>query len=218
MKWGIIGTGGHSKVVLEAIKSFGHYVQVTCFSKALPNHPFFLPYPIVLDEEKMIHLHENTIDSWHVAIGDISIREKKLEQLEQNKLIISSIIHKNSIVSPSATIDEGTFVNAGAVVNASTRIGRGCIINTSASIDHDCMIGDFVNIGPGSRLAGHVSVGTKTEIGTGVSVAPHVKIGKGCIIGIGSVVVKNIPDFSLAYGVPAQVIKLLEDKQCKKTI
>lgn len=75
------------------------------------------------------------------------------------------------------------------------------------------MIGDFVNIGPGSRLAGHVSVGAKTELGTGVSVAPHVKIGKGCIIGIGSVVVKNIPDYSLAYGVPAQVIKSLEDKQ-----
>ncbi|MEK4539207.1 MULTISPECIES: acetyltransferase [Peribacillus] len=213
MKWGIIGTGGHSKVVLEAIKSYGHYVQVTCFSRELPDHPFFLSYPIVLDAEKMIHLHETFIDSWHVAIGDITIREKKLKQLEQKKLITPSIIHTNSIVSPSATIDEGTFVNAGAVVNASAKIGRGCIINTSTSIDHDCMIGDFVNIGPGSRLAGHVSVGAKTELGTGVSVAPHVKIGKGCIIGIGSVVVKNIPDYSLAYGVPAQVIKSLEDKQ-----
>ncbi|PEF38297.1 transferase [Bacillus sp. AFS094228] len=209
MKWGIIGTGGHSKVVLEAIKSCNQNIQVTFFSKVKPDHSFFIPYTFFLDQEELIKLHEGTIDVWHVAIGDITTREKKLEQLTQNNLLIPTIFHVNSIVSPSATVGEGTFVNAGGVINASVKIGRGCIVNTSASVDHDCMIDEFVNIGPGSRLAGHVSVGKQSELGTGVIVLPNVKIGKGCIIGAGSVVVENIPDYSLAYGVPAKIIKNL---------
>jgi acetyltransferase-like isoleucine patch superfamily enzyme len=40
-----------------------------------------------------------------------------------------------------------------------------------------------------------------------------VKIGKGCIIGAGSLVNKNIPDFSIAVGVPAKRVKKREPAQ-----
>jgi len=212
MHWGIIGSGGHGKVVLEAIKSFYPDSQVTFFSKDLPEHSFFHPYRIIADHEDMIKLYEHSIDSWHVAIGDIITREKKIHQLKKQKLVIAPIFHTHSIVSPTASVDEGTLINAGAVINASAIIGRGCIINTSASIDHDCIINDFVNIGPGCHLAGNVIVGEKSDLGIGVAAVPSVRIGKGCIIGAGSIVIKDIPDFSLAYGVPAKVIKNLEKR------
>lgn len=40
-----------------------------------------------------------------------------------------------------------------------------------------------------------------------------VKIGKGCTIGAGSVVTRDIPDFSIAVGTPAKVIKILEGEE-----
>lgn len=40
-----------------------------------------------------------------------------------------------------------------------------------------------------------------------------VNIGKGCTIGAGSVVTRDIPDFSVAVGVPAKVVKTLQGEE-----
>lgn len=47
-------------------------------------------------------------------------------------------------------------------------------------------------------------------IGEGVSVLPGVTIGFGCIIGAMSVVTKSIPDYCIAVGVPAKVVKIYD--------
>ena len=46
--------------------------------------------------------------------------------------------------------------------------------------------------------------------GANVSVMPGVKIGNGCVMGAGSVVTKDVPDNSLVTGVPAKVIKVID--------
>lgn len=60
-------------------------------------------------------------------------------------------------------------------------------------------IGDFI-------LTGKIVVGANTYIGTRSIILPGVTIGKNCIIGAGSVVSKDIPDYSVAVGVPARVV------------
>lgn len=52
-------------------------------------------------------------------------------------------------------------------------------------------------------------------IGANVTILNGVTIGEGCIIGAGSVVTRDIPDNSIAYGVPCKVHRRL-DKQCEK--
>ncbi len=50
------------------------------------------------------------------------------------------------------------------------------------------------------------------HIGIGSIIMPGVTIGKGAIIGAGAVVTKDIPDYCIAVGVPAKVIKKLGEK------
>ena len=52
----------------------------------------------------------------------------------------------------------------------------------------------------------HVEIGDGSWIGENVCIL-GVKIGKNCVIGANSVVTKNIPDYSIAVGSPAVVIK-----------
>ena len=52
-----------------------------------------------------------------------------------------------------------------------------------------------------------VSIGDNTWIGEGVVIMPGVTIGKGCVIGAHSIVNKSIPDYSVAVGSPAKVVK-----------
>lgn len=56
-----------------------------------------------------------------------------------------------------------------------------------------------------------ITVGDNVWIGAGVSVLPGVKIGDNCVIGAGSVVVKDIPPYSLAVGNPCKVIKTIKE-------
>lgn len=56
-----------------------------------------------------------------------------------------------------------------------------------------------------------ISVGNDVYIGTNVIILPGVTIGNNVVIGAGAVVSKDIPDNSVAVGVPARVIKTADE-------
>ncbi|MDD5331737.1 MAG: acyltransferase [Candidatus Nanoarchaeia archaeon] len=60
-----------------------------------------------------------------------------------------------------------------------------------------------------------VVIGEGTWIGTNVTILPGVKIGKCCVIGANSLVTKDIPEYSIAIGIPAKPIKNLKDENNK---
>lgn len=51
-----------------------------------------------------------------------------------------------------------------------------------------------------------VEIGAGSFIGFGATILPNVRIGKNCVVGAGAVVVQDVPDCSIAVGVPARVI------------
>lgn len=86
--------------------------------------------------------------------------------------------------------------------------------------DH-CLLAQNITLTPYSHIyddpgrniieqGGHcekVTIGRDTYIGMRCAVMYSGSIGEGCVIGAGSVVVKSIPDYSVAVGCPAKVIK-----------
>ena len=63
----------------------------------------------------------------------------------------------------------------------------------------------------GLEYAYPITVGDNVWIGAGVHVMPGVCIGNNVVIGGGSVVVKDIPDNSVAVGNPCKVIRRIEE-------
>lgn len=55
-------------------------------------------------------------------------------------------------------------------------------------------------------MEGCISVGNNVMLGAGTVILPNVKIGSNVIIGAGSIVCKDIPDNSVAAGVPCRVM------------
>ncbi|MCD8282249.1 MAG: acyltransferase [Prevotella sp.] len=53
----------------------------------------------------------------------------------------------------------------------------------------------------------NIEIGDETWIGTHVAIIGNVKIGRHCVIGANAVVNKDIPDYSIAVGVPARIVK-----------
>lgn len=194
----LYGAGGHCKVVIDILESVGKRIKQIVDDS--PSNSTFMSIPCKKPEGKY--------DSVIVTIGNCQIRRKIVENIKVNHF--ETAIHPSAVVSPHSSIGEGSVVMQGAIIQSGSLIGKHVIINTQASIDHDCKIADFVHIAPGSILSGNVEVGECSWIGVGVCIKNGMTIGKNCIIGAGSVVVKDIPDNVVAFGNPCKVMRTNE--------
>lgn len=83
----------------------------------------------------------------------------------------------------------------------------------------DAHIGENVNIGAGTITCNYdgekknkTEIGADAFIGSDTMLVAPLKIGKGARTGAGSVVTKDVPDYGLAVGVPARVIRKLDKR------
>ena len=74
---------------------------------------------------------------------------------------------------------------------------------------------DFERRNRGLEYACPITVGSNVWIDAGVQVMPGVTIGSNVVIGGGSVVVKDIPDNSVAVGNPCRVIRAITEEDQK---
>ncbi len=117
---------------------------------------------------------------------------------------------------PELSIGDRSYIGRFATVACIERI----------SIGNDVMISDRVFIGDATHgysrtdlpirdqymsSKGPIEIGAGTWIGIGASVLSNVKIGTHCVIGAGAIVVSNIPDFCIAVGVPAKIVRRIDD-------
>jgi len=202
----VIGSGGHSKVVCDAIVAGGRYQLAGLLDDFRDQgSPTWGP-PLIGGIAALPGLG---ITRGVIAVGDNWRRFEIYEQVQ--KLIPSfefvTIVHPFTAVSKESFLGAGTVVLAGAVINPGTKIGAHTIVNTRAAIDHDNSIGDFASIAPGATLGGSVTVGDFSAVGLGASVRHGTAIGQHTVIGMGAAVVAEVGSHAVAYGVPAQVMR-----------
>lgn len=149
-----------------------------------------------------------------IASGEPFIRELLHNKLIENKLKITTLIHPNVEVPKDCKIEEGCVINSGAIMTANVHLEKGCCIYNNVTLHHDVHIKPFAFISGNSILCGNVNVGKRTYIGCMVAIRDELSIGKDSVIGMGSIVVSNIEDSSIAYGNPAKV----KGKNIKKRV
>lgn len=177
MKLLLFGTGGHARVVADAIARRGEHEVVGIVDEAG-------------NETYRDRIEEAGAEGAVIALGDTRIRRKLSEEVSP-RLPLVVVVHPRAHVA--GVLGEGTVVMAGAVLNPGAVVGRGVIVNTSASVDHDCRIGDFTHICPGVTVAGHVEIGENSWIGVGSVIVDHVTIGSNAFVSAGSIVTRDIP-------------------------
>lgn len=208
----IWGAAGHALVVADIVRLTGN--EIAGFLDDVNTDRYnasFCGARILGGREQLDRLREGGAGGLIVAIGDCGARMQAAAYAKQNGFTLATAIHPSATIAADAAIGEGAVVAAGAVVNPGTHIGANVIINTSSSVDHECVIADGAHIGPGARLGGRVTIGEGAWVGIGAVIVDRIAIGARSIIGAGAVVLHDIPAGVIAYGVPARVIRTVDN-------
>ncbi|MBB1077125.1 transferase [Rhodoferax sp. 4810] len=104
----------------------------------------------------------------------------------------------------------GNYIQEAVITQAEVHVGDNSSIHMGAMIGHETIIGNSVFIAHAVSVSGCCNIGEGTFIGTNATILPRIKIGKWATIGAGSVVTKDVPDYAVAVGNPAKVIKFNE--------
>lgn len=191
------GGGGHARVVLDCLLSQGSTVSGIFDSKLTGT---VMGIPLQGEYDPAFEPDAVAI----VAIGDNATRK---EVVTRTKHLFTNALHPSAIFSTYAQLGTGNMILHGAIVQAQTTIGNHVIINTGAQVDHDCVVADYVHLAPGARLCGNVSIGEGALVGAGAVIIPGKKVGAWATIGAGAVVISDIPDYAVAVGNPARIVK-----------
>ncbi|SHG08519.1 sugar O-acetyltransferase [Chryseobacterium sp. OV279] len=161
-----------------------------------------------------------------IAVKDLCLEYNQLKNSDaenRNKLIrkILGKTEEHICIEPNFWCDYGYNIEVGENFYANHNL----IILDCAKVT----FGDNVFIGPNCSFytAGHpldakqrnegleyahpIKIGDNVWLGGNVVVLPGVSIGNNAVIGAGSVVTKDIPDYAVAVGNPCRIIKNVEE-------
>lgn len=197
----IIGASGHGKVIADIVIKSGD--KVVGFLDDNIEKGTLVSGIEVLGSVPDYVKWKNC--SFVIGIGNPYTREKIHDRMLVNWY---TAIHPTAVISSlDVEIGDGTVVMANAVINSNAKIGKHCIINTAAVVEHDNVLADYVHISPNVTLAGVVRVGKSTHIGAGSCTKQVLYIAPDCVIGAGSVIVKDITESGTYVGAPARKIR-----------
>jgi acetyltransferase-like isoleucine patch superfamily enzyme len=114
-------------------------------------------------------------------------------------------------------IGDGTSIAGTCVLSAaqSVRLGRKVLLARNVYIsDHSH---EFAELGEaildqGVTRVAPVEIGDGAWLGQNVVVCPGVRIGRGAVVGANSVVRDDVPDFAVAAGAPARIVRELKPR------
>ena len=109
-------------------------------------------------------------------------------------------------------IGVGNYIQEAVQIQAEVSIGDNSSIHMGTLIGHETRIGNSTFIAHAVSISGLVEIGDGVTIGTNSTINQRIKIGNWATIGAGAVVIRDVPDYAVAVGNPAKVIKYSEEE------
>ncbi|MFS1664026.1 2,3,4,5-tetrahydropyridine-2,6-dicarboxylate N-acetyltransferase [Streptococcus sp. zg-JUN1979] len=142
-----------------------------------------------------------------------------------DKRHLNARIEPGAIIRDQVTIEDNAVVMMGAVINIGAEIGSGTMIDMGAILGGRAIVGKNSHIGAGAVLAGviepasahPVRIGDNVLVGANAVVIEGVQVGDGSVVAAGAIVTQDVPENVVVAGVPARIIKEIDQQTQQKT-
>ena len=142
-----------------------------------------------------------------IAVGEPKIRQVLREKSAMNGYSLQTLIHPTAFVGGETQLGDGVIVQFGCFVSCNVIIGDNVLLQPNSCVGHDSVIGADAVISSCVAISGTCTIGERAYIGVSAPVKENITIGADSIVGMGSVVIRDIPEKVIALGNPARVIK-----------
>ena len=208
----IIGAAGHAVDVADIALAAGYSDVV--FLGMEEGGDRLAGFPLLKDEAETVNrLHGEGVD-FAIGIGSSGVRKKIAEKYSHVRFpnLLHPSVSFGNVQHSGLENRKGNIFAAGSRLTNNIHFGDFCFLGVNAIIGHDCRMGDYSSVMPGAVISGNVSLGECCYIGANASILQGtpdtpLKIGKDSTIGMGAVVIGDIPEAVTAVGVPAQPLR-----------
>ncbi|MGG2954019.1 2,3,4,5-tetrahydropyridine-2,6-dicarboxylate N-acetyltransferase [Geobacillus stearothermophilus] len=167
-----------------------------------------------------------------IAANQDKIEDYVVENDRRNSAIplldlkgIKARIEPGAIIRDHVEIGDNAVIMMGAVINIGAVVGEGTMIDMNAVLGGRATVGKNCHIGAGAVLAGVIEppsakpviVEDDVLVGANAVILEGVTVGKGAVVAAGAVVVEDVPPYTVVAGVPARVIKQIDEQTRAKT-
>jgi acetyltransferase EpsM len=202
----IVGAGGMGRELLGWIAASSPTLQeryrvVAFISENLEKHTVCHGIPVVAPQA-----YNGPAPRYVIAIADPSTKKRIASTLDAMGWQAETFIHETAIVGLVTSIGAGTIICPHCRISSDCVIGDHVLINSSSGVGHDVVLGNYATLLGSVSLNGGVTVGEGALFGAGCMVYPGKKIGAWAKVGLGSVVLRSVPDHVTVFGNPAQRI------------
>jgi len=152
-----------------------------------------------------------------IAIADSNVRQQIAAKCSADRISPWSVQAESVVVMDDVTIGDGALLSPFVTITSNIRIGQYFHGNLYSYVEHDCRIGDFVTFAPGVKCNGNVVVEDHAYIGAGAIVrqgkpGSPLRVGRGAVVGMGAVVLDDVPENAVVVGNPAKVIRMIDSR------
>jgi sugar O-acyltransferase (sialic acid O-acetyltransferase NeuD family) len=145
-----------------------------------------------------------------VCVGNpraYTVRQKLVDRLALPAERYATIVHPAASVSAGCTVGPGSVLLAHAALTADVRVGAHVAVMPQAVLTHDDVVADFATIASGVRLGGGVRVERGAYLGAGSLIRESVLVGAWAQVGMGAVVLHDVPPGQVWVGNPARYLR-----------
>lgn len=172
------------------------------------------------DVEPFLKANEDKIEASRI---ENNARNSAVPLLDLKKF--DARIEPGAIIRDQVLIGKNAVIMMGAIINIGAEIGDDTMIDMGVVLGGRAIVGKHCHIGAGSVLAGviepasaePVRIDDNVVMGANAVVIEGVHVGEGAVVAAGAVVTKDVESHTMVAGVPARVIKRVDDQTASKT-
>jgi sugar O-acyltransferase (sialic acid O-acetyltransferase NeuD family) len=171
----------------------------------------FFGYPMLgrfADAARFVERYpEVRFTTWIGRVDTYLRRPRMIESLGVPHERFQTLVHPTSYVSRRATVGRGALIFQNCTVSNSATVGDHVVMLPHTIVSHDCRLGEYAVATSAVIVGSEAKVGRNAYLGTGCSMLPAVQIGEGSLVGIATVVLRDVPPRTIVVGNPARILR-----------